>query len=72
MSENEEPQETREPGKRGEAAWKEERERIAKRNDQARKAGREQRENYERGRMEARQAADLRRRAALLDESKGR
>ena len=72
MSDNQEQQEPRESAKRGEAAWKEERERIAKRNDQARKAGREQRETYERERMEARNAADLRRRAALLDESKGR
>jgi hypothetical protein len=56
-------------GKRGEAAWKEDRERIAARNDEARKAGRQRREDYERQRQEARNAADLRRRAALLKET---
>jgi hypothetical protein len=62
-------QEDRKSGKRGEAAWKEDRERIAARNDQARKAGKQRREDYERQRQEARNAADLRRRAALLKET---
>jgi hypothetical protein len=62
-------QEDRASGKRGEAAWKEDRERIAARNDEARKAGKQRREDYERGRQEARNAADLRRRAALLKET---
>jgi hypothetical protein len=62
-------QQERTSGKRGEAAWKEDRERIAARNDQARKAGKQRREDYERQRQEARNAADLRRRAALLKES---
>jgi hypothetical protein len=61
--------EERKSGKRGEAAWKEDRERIAARNDEARKAGKQRREDYERQRQEARNAADLRRRAALLKES---
>jgi hypothetical protein len=62
-------QEERTSGKRGEARWKEDRERIAARNDQARKAGKQRREDYERARQEARNAADLRRRAALLKET---
>jgi hypothetical protein len=46
---------------RGEAAWKEERERIAARNEQARKAGRQRRESYEREREQARRLAERRR-----------
>jgi hypothetical protein len=46
---------------RGEAAWKEERERIAARNEQARKAGKQRRETYEREREEARRRAERRR-----------
>jgi hypothetical protein len=49
---------------RGEAAWKEEKERIAARNDQARKVGRQARESYEREREEARRLAERRRREA--------
>jgi hypothetical protein len=41
--------------KRGEAAWKEAKEQIAKRNEQARRAARRQREEYERD--QARRAA---------------
>jgi len=55
--------------KRGEAAWKEARDRIAERNDATRKAGKKQREEYERGQQESRRAADARRRAALLKRS---
>jgi hypothetical protein len=46
---------------RGEAAWKEEKERIAARNEQARKAGRQRRESYEREREQARREAERRR-----------
>jgi hypothetical protein len=71
MSETEDAQQTdRTSGKRGEAAWKEDRERIAARNDEARKAGKQRREDYERRRAEARQAADVRRRAALLKKAR--
>ena len=67
MSEKEDGQKAdRTSGKRGEAAWKEDRERIAARNDEARKAGRQRRDDYERQRAEVRHAADVRRRAALL------
>ena len=54
------------PAKRGEAAWKEEKERIAERNAQVRKAGREQREEYERGQSEARHAREVRQMTDLL------
>jgi hypothetical protein len=56
-------------GRRGEAAWKQERERIAARNDQARKEGKRRREEYERSRQDARREADARRRAQLLKKS---
>jgi hypothetical protein len=51
---------------RGEQAWKEERERIASRNAEARKSGKQEREAYERGRESARQAAAARRHARLV------
>jgi hypothetical protein len=51
---------------RGEQAWKEERERVASRNSETRKAGKREREAYERGRENARQAAAARRHAELL------
>jgi hypothetical protein len=51
---------------RGEQAWKEARERVAARNAEARKAGKREREAYERGREKVRQAADASRHAALL------
>jgi hypothetical protein len=67
MSDKEDGQQAdKTPAKRGEAAWKADRERIAARNDEARKAGKQRRDDYERQRAEARQAADVRRRAALL------
>ena len=53
--------------KRGEAAWKEAMERTARRNDQARKAGKERREAYEDQRARMRREAEQRRRADLLD-----
>jgi hypothetical protein len=52
--------------KRGEAAWKEAKERVAERNQQARKAGKQRREAYERGQDDARRAAEGRRNARLL------
>jgi hypothetical protein len=51
---------------RGEAAWKEARERIAERNHAARKAGKQRREAYERQREEARRAAERERHSILL------
>jgi hypothetical protein len=51
---------------RGEQAWKEARERVASRNAEARKAGKLEREAYERSRDTARQAADARRHEDLL------
>ena len=44
-----------------EAAWKAEKERIAQRNDEARKAGKKERETQEREREERRRMAELRR-----------
>jgi hypothetical protein len=51
---------------RGEQAWKEAQERVASRNAEARKTGKREREEYERGREDARQAAAARRHAELL------
>jgi hypothetical protein len=51
---------------RGEQAWKEARERVASRNAEARKAGKREREAYERDRENARKAADARRDAELV------
>jgi hypothetical protein len=44
-----------------EAAWKAEKERIALRNDEARKAGKKERETIEREREERRRIAEVRR-----------
>jgi hypothetical protein len=70
VSDKAEPQQEGPPSKRGEAAWKENRDRIAERNDAARKAGKQRRETYEQARAEARRAADARRRTELLKRSK--
>ena len=51
---------------RGEAAWKETRERIASRNADARRQGKQERESYEQTRQAARQAMAARQRAKLL------
>jgi hypothetical protein len=51
---------------RGEAAWKQAREAVAARNQRAQKAGREQRQAYERQRDDARRAAEARVHARLL------
>jgi hypothetical protein len=51
---------------RGEQAWKEAREHIASRNAQARKAGRLEREAYERGREDVRRSTEAKRHARLV------
>ena len=51
---------------RGEAAWKETRERIAARNAAARSQGKQQRESYEGSREKARRATAARHHAELL------
>jgi hypothetical protein len=61
-SENQEPKSST----RGEAAWREQKERIAERNAQARSAGKQRREAYETERGEARRAAERRQMADLL------
>jgi hypothetical protein len=55
---------------RGEAAWKAETERIAARNQAARKAGKSRREAYESQRAEVRRASEQRRHSDLV--AKGR
>jgi hypothetical protein len=60
-----------EPAKRGEAAWAAAREEVAKRNAQARKAGKKRREAYELERMNARRAAERRRIEELARRSSG-
>ena len=50
---------------RGDRAWKEETDRVASRNADARKAGRIEREAYERQRDEARHVAEAERSAKL-------
>jgi hypothetical protein len=54
------------PRKRGEAAWKADRDRIAARNERARKAGRARREAAERERAAARRERERREMAALV------
>ena len=51
---------------RGEAAWKQAREAVAARNQRAQKAGREERQAYERQREGVRRAAEARLHARLL------
>jgi hypothetical protein len=55
---------------RGEAAWKAAKDRVAERNEQARKAGKQRREAYERQRHEARQAHERRQMAEVLGKRK--
>jgi hypothetical protein len=54
------------PSTRGEAAWKETREGVASRNADARKAGKAERETYEREREAMRTAAAAERHAKLV------
>ena len=58
----------KEPTKRGEAAWLAARDQVAKRNAEARKAGKQRREEYERERQGARQDAERRRAVELARE----
>ena len=58
--------EARAVSKRGEAAWKEAKDRVAERNAEARKAGKKRREAYESERTAARRAAEQRRMANVL------
>jgi hypothetical protein len=53
-------------GRRGEAAWKEHMDRIAARNDKARKEGRARRDAAEREKDQARRDRDRRELAALI------
>lgn len=46
------------PAKRGDAAWKQAKSRIAERNDKVRKEGKERREAYQRESQDRRRAAD--------------
>ena len=59
------------PAKRGHAAWAAERDEITKRNAQARKAGKQQREAYELEQRNARLAAEMRRAADLSRKTPG-
>jgi len=52
---------------RGESAWKEERERVAARNEAASKSGKREREAFERERDTVRRSAEARRHAELLN-----
>ena len=67
MSEQPEPKQQQPVSKRGEAAWKETKDRIAERNVQARKAGKQRREAQELQREETRRAAEQRRMIELLN-----
>jgi hypothetical protein len=69
MSDQADHQEEQGPSKRGEAAWKEAKERIAERNDKARKEGKQRREAYERQQAEARRTVERRQMAELLRNS---
>jgi hypothetical protein len=53
------------PRRRGEAAWKADRAAVDERNEQARKAGRQERKEQERRASELRRAADLREQAEI-------
>jgi hypothetical protein len=66
MSESADQPEDQPSGRRGEAAWKEARERVATNNERARKAGKARRQAYERERDEARHMRERREMAALL------
>jgi hypothetical protein len=69
MTDQTDHQEKQAPSKRGEAAWKEAKERIAERNDRARKEGKQRREAYERQQAEARRTVERRQMAELLRNS---
>ncbi len=60
------------PAKRGEAAWKAARAKIADRNDQARKEGKQRREGYLREKEHRRKALDRREQARLVSTNQKR
>jgi hypothetical protein len=60
------------PSRRGEAAWKAEKESIAARNEKAKRAGRQVREEQEKRRIQDRRAEELRERAAMAEVLKPR
>lgn len=62
----------RDARKRGENAWKEATARVAERNRQARRLGKERREAYERGRAESRKAEERRGMDELLRKHRDR
>ena len=59
MTKESPPAETVQPAKRGEAAWKAEKDRIAARNQEVRKAGKQERQAFEKMQAERRRSADL-------------
>jgi hypothetical protein len=71
LSDGTDKQETA-PAKRGEAAWKEQRDAIAARNEQARKASRQRRGVEDRVRAQARRAAEGREMAEALHQHDGK
>ena len=62
---DQQPESAEPTGHRGEAAWKEHRQRIADRNERARKEGKARREAGEREKSDARRARERRELAAL-------
>ena len=58
--------------KRGDAAWREAKERISERNIAAKKEGKQRRQAYEKAREDSRRTADLRRRASMLGTKKAK
>ena len=67
MSDSSKRQPAAEAPKRGDAAWRANKEAIATRNDQARKAGRERRQREYEAYAAEQRAADLRERAELAN-----
>jgi hypothetical protein len=63
---SDQPHEQQNSSARGEGAWREATDRIAARNDAARKAGKKQRQDYEGKREAARRTAERRVEADLL------
>ncbi len=73
MNESSETPSPEAPRKRGDAAWKSEKDSIAARNDAARKAGMRERQDTERRADASRRSADARERAQMgLNEGGGK
>jgi hypothetical protein len=70
MSDHTDPGQEPAPSRRAEAVWKASKERVAERNDQARKAAKEERKAHERRIQASRRDTELRERAELLRISK--